>query len=317
MKRLARWLLPVSFALAGLAGPAGATTSVTVDDSHPVPRPTSGHVERLPAIASRFVEPRPVDVWLPESYGRDPSRRYPVIYMHDGQNVFDGALVLGPWGGWHVDEAIARAAARGSIREAIVVAVWNTGAHRYAEYYPTKALPVLDEPLRGRFVETTLARRSRGDDYLRFLVEEVKPEVDRRFRTMPGRDDTMLMGSSMGGLVSLYAMSEYPQVFGAAACLSAHWVGSQLPDVAFPLASLVYLDRHLAPATDHRLYIDAGDQGLDAAYAAPLALFDRVAAAHGYEGPRYRSLRFPGAGHNETAWAARLDEPLAFLLGTR
>jgi predicted alpha/beta superfamily hydrolase len=283
----------------------------------PLPHPLSGHVERLPAFAPTLVEPRPVDVWLPDSYGRDPARRYPVVYMHDGQNVFDGAQVPGPWGGWRVESAIARLAARGAIREAIVVAVWNTGAHRYSEYYPVKALPFVDEPKRGAFVATTLAGRARGDDYLRFLVEQVKPEIDRRYRTLPGRADTMVMGSSMGGLVSAYAISEYPEVFGGAACLSLHWVGSQLPGTEYPLASLAYFQRHLPAPADHRIYADAGDQGLDANYAAPLAMMDAIAADHGYDAAHWRSLRFPGRAHNETAWRERLDEPLMFLLGKR
>jgi predicted alpha/beta superfamily hydrolase len=317
MKSLSRWIAPLVLAFGGIAAAAAAAplAASAAMETPPLPRPASGRAERLPPFAASFVEPRPVDVWLPDSYDREPGRRYPVVYMHDGQNVFDGAQVLGPWGGWRVESAIARGAARGTIREAIVVAVWNTGAHRYSEYYPAKALPFLPAPERGEFVAATLAGRARGDDYLRFLVEQVKPEVDRRYRTLPGRADTMVMGSSMGGLVSAYAISEYPEVFGRAACLSLHWMGSQLPGADFPLASLAYFQRRLPSPDSHRIYVDAGDQGLDANYAAPLAMMDVVAAGHGYDADHWRSRRFPGQAHNETAWRERLDEPLAFLLG--
>lgn len=281
----------------------------------PMSRVQAGRLERLPPLPSRGIDPRPVDVWLPPGYDAHADRRFPVLYLHDGQNVFDGALVMGPWGGWHVDRAIAEGAARDAMREAIVVASWSTAAHRHSDYYPTKMLPWLDEAVRGRFVADGLAGRSRCDDYLRFLVEEVKPAVDARYRTLPGPRDTMLMGSSMGGLVSLYALCEHPRVFGAAACLSTHWIGVAESGTAFPVAAFEYLRRHLPEPAGHRVYIDAGDQGLDAHYGPSLAFVDQIAAERGWSPAQWHSRRFPGADHNERAWAARLDEPLAFLLG--
>ncbi|GHE36614.1 alpha/beta hydrolase-fold protein [Vulcaniibacterium thermophilum] len=268
----------------------------------------TGTVEGWQDLPSRFVAMRNVDVWLPPSYGRDPKRRYPVLYMHDGQNLFDPVLSYTGID-WDVDGAMTRLVAAGRVREAIVVGIWNTPL-RFHEYMPRKPLgartlpPLSDLPALG-------AADLRSDAYLRFLVEELKPFIDRTYRTRPGRKDTFVMGSSMGGLISLYALAEYPRVFGGAGAVSTHWpVGDGL--------MIDWLGTHLPAPGSHRLYFDHGTATLDAQYAPYQRRMDALLRELGWrEGRDFRTRVFEGAEHNERAWRDRLHEPLEFLLGTR
>ena len=122
------------------------------------------------------------------------------------------------------------------------------------------------------------------------------------------------MGSSMGGLISVYAMNEYPQVFGGAAGLSTHWVGSHQPNAALPLAAFNYLRNHLAPPDGRRLYMDHGTTELDAIYAPYQAFVNEIVRDRGYTAQDSLLRVFEGTGHNERAWAARLEVPLLFLM---
>ena len=249
--------------------------------------------------ASAHVGARNVDVWLPPEYAQGDAR-HPVLYMHDGQNLF-GAEPTPGGTDWGVDETIARLAATGDIRAPIVVAVWNT-----ADRMPRA-------PLGGVPVEFVAGQPAMppsqvlSDAYLAFLVEELKPFIDHEYRTLPGRETTAIMGSSMGGLVSLYALARHPQVFGAAAALSTHW----------PAGDGITIDwfaQALPPAGEHRLYFDFGTATLDAAYAPFQQRMDAGVRQLGYrEGSDWLTLRFEGHAHSEASWRARLDQPLGFL----
>lgn len=278
----------------------------------PTQRPSVGRLERWPSFASRHVDARPVEVWLPPGY--DPqARRYAVLYTHDGQMLFDARTT---WNGqaWAVDAAAARLMAAGQVRDFIVVGPWNNGALRHAEYFPAGFLPHLPEPWRTPFVDRALRGRPLADDYLRFLVEELKPAVDARYATQPEREHCFLMGSSMGGLISAYGLCEHPRVFAGAACLSTHWIGTYERNAPIPAAALAYLRTRLPDPRGVRLYMDRGTTELDALYDEAQAQVDAVMAEKGYRAPGFVSRVFEGAGHNERAWAARLAEPLVHLL---
>lgn len=255
---------------------------------------------------SQLVPPRHVDVWLPPGYDADPTARYAVLYMHDGQNCFDAAdAAFGV--AWEVQHALERLMAAGRARPAIIVGVWNLPMRRYLEYRPAKPFRYLSQPAR-EVVTAGLGGMPDSDAYLAFLVAELKPFIDATYRTRPGRDDTFIMGSSMGGLISLYALCEYPDVYGGAACVSTHWPAVE--GVVFP-----YLRDHLPDPATHRLYFDRGTDTLDALYAPLQAQVDPLLAAAGYEpGHNWASLTFPGAGHFETDWQRRVHVPLRFLL---
>jgi enterochelin esterase-like enzyme len=214
-----------------------------------------------------------------------------------------------------VDITLARLMREKRIPDTIVVGIANAENSRWSEYFPEKFLPWVAQPFRGEFLAKWMERIPRSDAYLRFLVEELKPAIDQRFATLPDREHTFVMGSSMGGLISIYAMNEYPQVFGGAAGLSTHWVGIFEPNSALPLAAFNYLSEHLADPRAHRLYMDMGTTELDALYAPYQHFVDELVRDRGYTAANSVSRVFVGEGHNEGAWAKRLEIPLLFLLG--
>jgi predicted alpha/beta superfamily hydrolase len=287
-----------------------------------VPQVATGRIERLENFASRHVAPRHVDVWLPADYSA--ARRYQVLYMHDGQNLFDGRL---NWTGksWEADRAVERLVKAGRIADTIIVGLWNSGETRYAEYYPEKVLAFAPEAVRREYVVEASKGRSLADAYLRFIVEELKPAIDRRYVTKPGPESAFIVGSSMGGLISIYALAEYPQVFGGAAGLSTHWVGKptawgreRVRNAALPLAAMTYLAQALPPGTGpHRLYTDRGDDWLDSLYAPAHRMVAEVLRDRGYTAANAMTPVFDGTGHNEADWAARLDSVLRFLMAPR
>ena len=212
---------------------------------------SQGRLLKEEAVPTRFLEGgRVIRVYLPPSYDREPRRRYPVLYLHDGQNVFSSA---GPhscfgWGGWELDKTADRLIAGGRMREIIMVAVDNS-RHRYKEYrgrvHPEAAT-------RGRKVPTNLFDNSKFEAYAHFLIKELKPKIDREYRTLKTASNTGIMGSSLGGICSLSLAWEFPKTFGRAASLSG----------SFHIEKRNFLEHVLMPARRKpgamRLYLDSG-----------------------------------------------------------
>lgn len=286
---------------------------------------SAGRIVTKPDFPSRHIDPLTVWVWLPREYDRDTGRRFRVIYMHDGQNLFDRRHA-GYGHEWQIDEAMDRMTASAQLSPAIVVGIASPTA-RYATLFPEKLYAHLPPAFQARIRGIDLgaekgAEKLMGDAYLRFLADELKPWVDREFRTLADRRNTAVMGSSMGGLMSLYAMGEYPHIFGQAAAVSMHLPLAN-PDIAeadrTAAAQMVAdaFDKWIAttrldPAV-HRLYRDHGTATLDAFYPPYADAFDRMMAARGWRWPSYEARRFTGTAHDETAWAERVDIPLLFL----
>jgi isoamylase len=227
-------------------------------------------------------------VHLPPGY-YESDARYPVVYMHDGQNLFDAATSYA--GEWHADEALVHLARQG--RPAIGVGIPNMGARRLDEYGP--------------FVDGD-GNGGHGDAYVSFLADTVKPLIDRSFRTRPDRDHTGVLGSSMGGLISLYALVRHPEVFGFAGVLSpAFWFAAgrifEMVQAAEQVRGRIYLDTGLAER----------DRTIETTRRMRDLLLDK-----GYRKTRrrFRYVEAPGAPHNEAAWAERLPAALGFLLGS-
>jgi predicted alpha/beta superfamily hydrolase len=226
--------------------------------------------------------------------------------MQDGQNLFDPAISFGGQA-WEVDQVLCRLIQSHQAPAAIIVGIWNTGSHRFADYMPQQAVTgeVVAHYAGG---PTVSAAELDSDAYLKFIVTELKPAIDRTYRTQPDPAHTFLMGSSMGGLISAYAMAEYPTVFGGAACLSTHWPAGDG-------AVVDWLARHLPDPATHRFYFDHGDHGLDAQYASYQQRMDAALRAGGYTADKNGLTRtFPGASHDEKSWRERVDLPLRFLL---
>jgi enterochelin esterase-like enzyme len=285
------------------------------------PRVSSGTIERLDAIESRYIPARNVDVWLPQGY--PDASPYAVLYMHDGQMLFDGSHT---WNGqeWRADEVAAELIRSGKTRPFIIVGVWNIPTMRHSELYPQKAFERLSATKQAELYridrgnELLFGRAVDSDDYLRFLVTELKPRIDARYAVDGSPANTVVMGSSMGGLISLYAISEYPQVFSAAACLSTHWVGTLVGDDAeVQQAFFDYFAAHLPAPASHRIYFDYGDQTLDAWYPPLQKRADALMRGHGYDAGNWLTLYYPGSDHSEKSWAARLQVPMQFLLPPR
>ena len=302
------WRLPAFVAgllLATLPLPAQTT-------NRPVPLQfrVTGTVERLDKLDSKHVAPRYVDVWLPPGYSLPKSKkqRYPVIYVHDGQNVFDPASsFIGV--DWGIDETMTRLIGEKKIPKAIIVAIWNT-SQRLSEYMPQKPLEqVAEADLDAMF--KSVRREPLGDEYLRYLVTELKPAIDARYRTLPDRAHTSLMGSSLGGLISLYAICEYPDVFGGVACLSTAW---QVANGA----TVRELKKSLPDPRTHRLYFDFGTDTNDGSIEPFQHHVDALLKEAGYaNGKNWVTREFPGEDHSERAWRKRVHLPLQFLLGAQ
>lgn len=267
-----------------------------------------GNLDIYENFQSQHVAPRTVRVWTPADY--DPEQKYEVIYMHDGQNLFDAAIT---WNHqeWGVDECLTALLEAGEIRPCIVVGVDNISEIRYEEYYPSA---ICSEIAPGVLPEDF---KPLGDEYLRFLVEEVKPFIDSNYSTLTDASHTFVAGSSCGGLISSYAICEYPEVFGGAACLSTHCslmnphtTVDQKPAAE---AYLNYLQAKL-PA-DHLLYMDRGDCTLDSSYAEPQEAINQMIGSLGWDESDYMYRFFPGHSHSENDWKSRLDVPIRFLLG--
>ncbi len=257
---------------------------------------------------SMFIDPIHVNVWLPPGYGSDTAKHYPVVYMHDGQNLFDPTMsFIGV--DWGVDEAMTRLIANRKVRPAIIVGVWNS-PNRVAEYCPQKPMEryIAANKIKGQQFKLEHGEPD-ADNYLEFLVNELKPYIDQEFRTLPGQKDTFTMGSSMGGLISAYALCEYPDVFGGAGCVSTHWpIGEGM--------FIDYLADHLPDADTHKIYFDFGTKTLDASYEPFQAKADEIMEAAGWtHGTNWITRKFPGHEHSERAWRQRVHIPLTFLLG--
>lgn len=280
---------------------------------------SSGSLRRFSDFPSRFVSPRNVDVWLPPGY--DPGKKYAVLYMNDGQMLWDSSTTWNKQE-WCVDETAGRLIMEKKVRPFIVVGIWNGGKLRHCEYMPQKAFERLSRAEQDSMYEEA---RNTGypvfngkvlsDNYLRFIVEELKPFIDSVFPTHKGRSSTFIMGSSMGGLISLYALCEYPEVFGGAGCLSTHWPGIfRSENNPIPGALLAYLAEKLPSPKGHRIYFDYGDKTLDALYKPFQLRADAVMKARGYGAKNWMSAEFKGDDHSERSWSKRLSVPLEFLL---
>jgi predicted alpha/beta superfamily hydrolase len=264
----------------------------------------TGDIFRFQNFPSRFVDARTVDVWLPPGYSNN--KKYAVLYMHDGQMLFDRQAAWNKME-WGVDETMTRLLKDEKIRETIVVAIWNT-ARRREEYMPQKAFEIADEKQKKAAADFEI-REVISDKYLKFIVEELKPYIDKTYSTETGREHTFIMGASMGALISLYAVSEYPNVFGGAGCLSTH----------FPAGDGVvieYMKTNLPAPADHKIYFDYGTETLDADYEPFQKKADEIMSQKGFTPDRnWVTRKFAGDDHSETSWGRRVEIPLTFLLG--
>jgi enterochelin esterase-like enzyme len=268
---------------------------------------------------SKFIGKREIAIWLPENY--NTSMKYNVIYMHDAQSLFDTAV---SWNHqtWEVDETMQNLIDEKKVSNTIVVGIYHAEWKRRTEFFPQKAFSSLSKQLQDS-VSRLKDKNNRlvflgdlnADQYLKFIVEELKPFVDSSFSTYSDAAHTFIAGSSMGGLISLYALCEYPNVFGGAACLSTHWTGAAFYVIKeVSNAILLYYEKQLPISKNHKIYFDYGSVGLDSLYKPYQIKMDEIMHSKNYDEKHWITKEFVGDGHDEKAWRGRLNIPFEFLL---
>ncbi len=268
---------------AGLAGPQGD------DDPRDNPR------YRVHQFHSAILpDDRAVEVYLPAQYLEDENRRFPVFYLHDGQNLFDGRTSYIAGRTWCAHTTADGLTAEGEIEPVILVGIANTGLRRMAEYTPTR------DPRMGG---------GEGASYGRMLVEELKPMIDSTYRTRTGAEATGLGGSSLGGLISLYLGWTYPSVFSKVAVMS--------PSLWWDHRSIFGIVNGPGPRPDLRIWLDMGTAE-GARHVRDADLLEGMLVRRGWQrGVDLAYARVEGAVHEEQAWADRFGDVLRFLFPAR
>ena len=259
---------------------------------------------------SNYIASRYIDVWLPANYSA--STKYSVLYMNDGEMLFDAAIA--PSGEeWRVDEALRMLNDKKLIENCIIVGIQSNGNKRHAEYFPDKILQKIPEPEKSK-LEKLFVGDKHGDAYLKCLVNEIKPFIDSSFSTNSDQRHTYISGVSMGGLISLYAFCEYPDVFSRAACISTHWIGLFEDNAQIPNAILDYLNAKLPVPEGRKLYFDYGTEGLDVNYAKYQNRVEDLLNDKGYNSTNLLTRLFVGDSHIPKSWSRRIHIPLLFTL---
>jgi predicted alpha/beta superfamily hydrolase len=279
-----------------------------------------GTINRIDSFPTKFISPRTVDIWLPSNYSK--SKKYSVIYMHDGQMLFDATTTWNKQE-WRIDDVIAKLSVENKIENVIVVAIWNIPNLRHADLFPKKPLENLTQEQHNLILEKAKKfgyiftfESVNSDNYLKFIVEEVKPFVDTNFSVYTDVNHTAIMGSSMGGLISMYAICEYPKVFGKAACLSTHWIGfREFENNPIPESFFSYMKEKLPNPKNHKLYFDYGTETLDAGYLKYEYRIDEILKEKGYNQMNSKNLKFEGENHSEASWQKRIHIPIEFMFG--
>lgn len=280
------------------------------------PTPAPGRLIAEKPLTDSVLNERAVWVWLPPGYDQNPERHYKVLYMHDGQNLFDSSAAYGGLS-WNAHKTAEHLILKGEIEPFILVGVANS-PNRFREYAPQKPLETVPDSLRLTLRPQMSDGALLADRYVSVLCSQLIPHIDRTYRTQANPEGRAMAGSSMGGLISLYSVCERPDVFGSAACLSTHWpIRLDTNSFVFRKAFEPYLYTHLGQAggPKPRLYFDRGSTTLDRFYAPHQNAIDSCFKAWNYPAERWQSLVFEGSAHNEAAWAARFDGVLRFLFG--
>jgi predicted alpha/beta superfamily hydrolase len=245
------------------------------------------------SLESRFLETaRDVIVYLPPDYNSAEEKRYPVLYLHDGQNLFDAATAFAG-NEWGLDELAEELISSGQIDPLIIIGIYNAGPTRMAEY---------------THVKDKRGRGGRAKRYAKLLVDDLKPFIDSEYRTLPGPEHTALGGSSLGGLVTLYLGLHYPDVFGKLIVMS--------PSVWWANRAILREVRKLKRKLPQKIWLDTGTcEGTNPEHCVEDARMLRDALiTKGWKPEEdFRFVEDEGAGHNEKAWGFRMRDALKFL----
>ena len=288
---------------------------LSCQSSSQAPQVTLGKLTYTKSFKSKIIDSRPIAIWTSPNF--DPNKEHITLYMHDGQMLFDANTTWNQQE-WEVDEHLSHLISENHTPAFVVVGIYNNGPKRHSEYFPQKPfenLPlffqdsIYKETLRGP-QQPLFNGKIYSDDYLRFIVTELKPFVEDLYgKTEP--QHTWIGGASMGGLISWYALNEYPEVFGKALCFSTHWPGvwpQDDPKKKVLNAFLDYQKNHLSQENQH-WYFDHGDQTLDQYY-----LPYQLAMNEAMNKTAIHYLSYPGTDHSEKSWSAHFEKAIKLLL---
>jgi enterochelin esterase-like enzyme len=279
-------------------------TTVTLANGHQLQRIS---YEQCGQLAGRKV-----DIWIPKNLS--PGTPLAVMYAHDGQNLFDPNSSYGGES-WLLHETAQSLIDAGKIKPVMIVGIWNS-SQRFREYLPAPAvnglLPDAREKLAKERGDSALS-----DAYLDWITQELKPFIDSNFPTYGDMENTYMIGSSMGGLISSYSLSRHHQLFIGAACLSTHWpISLSINDTSLSGPYRRYLAQQLPRSGRHKLWMDYGTATLDAWYEPHQVAFNKLLLTQKTwkNSQNYMCKKYENAPHNEQAWRARSAEVLTFLL---
>lgn len=270
-----------------------------------------GRLDYYPDFQSQLYHPCNITVWTPSNYSTEQG--YAVLYMHDGQMLFDETTT---WNHqtWNVDSVADAMQSKGATRPFIIVGIDNTPKRLY-EYIPRKVLDYL--PATDSLLSHYPKSEFTSDAYLKFIVHELKPFIDKTYSVLADRENTSIMGSSAGGLISLYAICEYPEIFGSAACLSTHI--AMIPDgslgaiPAWAKSLQDYLIDNLPEANSCKIYMDHGDLSVDQLYVPYQPQINQIFEDKGWDSLHFNAHYYPNTTHSETDWQQRLHIPFTYI----
>lgn len=283
----------------------------------PLAAESPGRLVELENVSATGLPEQRITIWLPPGYDSG-KKRYPVLYMHDGHNLFD--VTTSNFNKiWAADKAMLAAVKTGRVEPHIIIGIWAPGPDRYRQYLPRSAYDAAPPALKAQ-MDAAAGGEILSARYLDWIAGPLKFWIDARYRTRTGRDDTAIVGSSMGGLMSCYAFLEKPAVFGRAGCVSSHWPAVDPRAVAGEDAALkalwdAWFAARLGRPDGRRVWMDHGTATLDQYYAPYQQVVDaRFTAAGWHRGRDWESRVYDGAEHEENAWAARLPEIFGWML---
>jgi enterochelin esterase-like enzyme len=279
------------------------------------PQTSVGKIRPTLRFPSHYVGERNIFVWIPDGYREavNSGVKFATLYMHDGQMLFDGNITWNKQE-WQLDEIAHELINNQETIPFIIVGIENAGDElRYVEYMPQKPFEALSEDLQAEIITkaSPTGETVYSDRYLQFLTGELKPYIDRNYATLSEREYTYVGGASMGGLISWYAVAEYPDVFGGCICMSTHFPGGyDMQDWTIYNAFEDYMKTNLPVTGSHRLYFDYGTQTLDENYPP---FHDRLRRTFGQlnaHPDNVQILKYDGHAHDETSWSSRVAIPL-------
>lgn len=269
---------------------------------------SSGKIEKYQVFDEAFGDTLTFEVWTPDGYNADI--KYPVLYMHDGQMLFDADKC---WNhkAWEMDDTAGRLIAADSVRPFIIVGIYNLPT-RLCDYLPQEFDSLMAKGGEEAEMEKMFTTRIRGREYVKAIVNTIKPLVDSKYSTDPSMEGTAIGGSSMGGLISLYAICTYPSVFSSAILMSTHFsTSAERPELAD--AMYQYMVNHMPDPATHKIYLDNGTKPCDDAYIPFFYKMTGFLYANDFDDDNFLYKEFPGHWHSEDYWASRVNIPLRFI----